>query len=156
MPPPTAAPPPPLTRDVAGWETGLAFGLGTVLKIARSDRTIGAPLALLAVMSTLATTAAPYGSAFAGLNTRTVFDSAQLTVPLIALPPILTENALAVAARSIASVNRTEIAASSGVALASSRGRNRTTPGDLTVRTAIDWAARPRPSRSRTPLTTSL
>ena len=130
-----------------------AAGFGIVLKIARVERAIGAPVALLAVMSTLATTAAAYGSAAAGLKTRTFPASAQLTLPLIALPPMLTENALAVDDRSMASVKRTEIAASRGVLVADSCGRNRTTPGGLVVFTTIDTGASATPSASITPAT---
>ena len=73
---------------------------------------IDTPSALLAVAATVATTEAPYGRFDEGSKMRTESFSANVTLPAIALPSIVTLNAFFVATRFIDCVNRTEIPAS--------------------------------------------
>ena len=138
---------------VAAGAAGATAGLRTVRKIALPGSARGAPSLLEAVRATVAAKTVPKGRAALGLKTRTVSDSAQLVVPAMALPAALTANALAVVARSMDWLNRTEMAASRATSSVSVRGRKRMTDGAFEVRTAIENGARARPSLSWTPAT---
>ena len=96
-----------------------------------------------------------YGSAAVGLKTRTSSPSAQETLPATGFPFAVTVNALAVAARSIGAVKRTESVASRATSSVSARGRKRTTDAAATVRTSSDAVGIATPSASCSPLTTS-
>ena len=125
------------------------------MKVAWAAIASPAPAMSRAPAVTSIETVAPYGSGDAGVKTRTVSFSAQLTAPAIALPPTLTVTARAVDRRSITLLKRTEIGAARSTFFASAAGRKRTTAGAEAVRTDSVIASSGRPSVSRTPATWS-
>ena len=95
------------------------------------------PSALRAVAATVATTRVSYGSGLAGSKTRTVSSSANVTLPLTALPSAGTLKASFVAVRSIGSAEADRDAAWRGHVLRAAGGRKRTTAGAAAVLTAM-------------------
>ena len=97
------------------------------MNVADSPDSMSVPSAAAASRLTLTPTPAPAANRTAGVKTSTVLPSAQVILPGTRLPATITEKALAVTARFIAELNRTETAVAGTTSVAPLAGRNRTT-----------------------------